>query len=146
VLRQELAGAYQNVLSHLKQNLATMTTTSSKQSQMAKAQESKVAHQMLDILLLLIPFLPMAQLLEVVNLCLEKRVAEHPDGSIQKLGYRVLGRVVVRIAEEDEEEDRKHTVVEKVLSEAGSGVEVTTSAIKVRMIVCSSFTSTDDPC
>jgi hypothetical protein len=97
-VRQELAGAYQNVLSHLKQNLATTSNTGSKQSQMPKAQkELKVAHQMLDILLLLIPYLPMPQLLEVVNLCLEKRVVEHPDGGIQKLGYRALGRVVVRI-------------------------------------------------
>jgi hypothetical protein len=100
---------------------------------------------MLDILLLLIPFLPMAQLLEVVNLCLEKRVVGHPDGGIQKLGYRVLGRVVVRIAEEDGDDDRKHAVVEKILSEAGSGVEVTTGAVKVRVIARSSLSFTDDP-
>jgi hypothetical protein len=133
------------VLSHLKQNLTTTSSTSSKHSQIPKAQnESKVAHQMLDILLLLTPFLPMVQLLEVVNLCLEKRVIEHPDGAVQKLGYRVLGRVVVRIAEEDDNPDRKHAVVEKILSEAGSGVEVTTGATKVRTIVCSGPSSTDD--
>jgi hypothetical protein len=47
------------------------------------------------------------------------------------LGYRALGRVVVRIAEEDEDEERKHAIVEKVLSDAGSGVEVMTGAVKV---------------
>lgn len=86
---------------------------------------------MLDILLLLVPYLPILQLKEVVNLCLEKRVIEHPDSGVQKLGYRVIGRCAVRIAEQEGNDSQNHAIVERVLTEAGSGVDVSTAAVKV---------------
>lgn len=84
---------------------------------------------MLDILLLLIPYLPLAQLDEVLRLCIEKKLTEHTEGGVQKLGYRVIGRTVetrVKIAGENAE------IVENILKEIGKGSSVASGSVKVK--------------
>lgn len=125
----ELAGAYRNVLSHLNQNLS-VTTSQSKEQEKAV----KTLTQMLDILLLLLPYLPAPQLREVAKLCLEKGVLTHPDGSVQKLGYRVLTRTIVRLLEiPTVDEVEKQTMVVKILTDLETSNEVAAGAVKERL-------------
>lgn len=130
---QELASAYRNVLSHLNRNLTVVPEMKTKVTQgSAPPREIKMVNQMLDILLLLVPYLPTIQLKEVISLVLEKKVLGHPDSGVQKLGYRVLGRATVQLSENDEIHDGERTViVERVLTEAGSGIDVAPGSMKV---------------
>ncbi|KAG8802920.1 hypothetical protein FRC17_006313, partial [Serendipita sp. 399] len=129
----ELAGAYRNVIGHLNQNIRTTVNQHGQQDQETQKMVKTTA-QMLDILLLLIPYLPVPQLRESMSLCLEKGVLTHPDGTVQKLGYRILARSILRIVEMPElPEDERSTAVEKVLKETGAETEVATGAIKERL-------------
>jgi hypothetical protein len=103
-------------------------TAQKERSSGASDKTIKTLTQMLNILLLLIPYLPLPQLREVLNILLEKHVLSHPDGSVQKLGYRVLGRAVVRAIEKGADQDQ---LVEKVLKEVGSSTDIASGAIKV---------------
>ena len=87
---------------------------------------------MLEILLLLVPYLPTPQLREVSALCLEKGVLAHRDGSVQKVGYRVLTHVIVRLLEMPSvDETEKETIVINVLVDLETTNEVAAGAVKV---------------
>lgn len=131
----ELAGAYRNVLSHLTQNLAI---TGKKTSRNPASPESQKAiatlNQMLDILLLLVPFLPAAQLRQVVALFLEQDILDHSDGGVQKLGYRVLSRVIGIISKHQAFSlPEKNEIIEKVLAEVGNCEDISSGATKERL-------------
>lgn len=103
-----------------------------------KSKEVKIVNQMLDIFHLLIPHLPVLQLDEVIKMILEKRVFEHKDGSIQKLGYRLLGRAVMERVERtlDGADDTDHVaeigrMVEKITKDIGTSEDVHIGAVKV---------------
>lgn len=91
---------------------------------------------MLDILLLLIPHLPAAQLREGVALFLERSILEHSDGGVQKLGYRVLNRLIVAMVQNSKfAPEERNEIVEKVLTEAGNSGDVSAGAMKVRTCI-----------
>ncbi|PVF95410.1 NUC173-domain-containing protein [Serendipita vermifera] len=124
----ELAGAYRTVTAHINTNLDL--TMQNNRASGTSDKSIKTLTQMLDILLLLVPYLPLPQLREVINIFLEKHTLIHPDGGVQKLGYRVLGRVVVRAIEKGEEQDE---LVEKVLKEVGDTTDIAAGAVKERL-------------
>lgn len=87
---------------------------------------------MLDILLLLIPHLPAAQLRQVVSLFAEQNILDHSDGGVQKLGYRVLSRVITSIAQNpDFPPSERNEIVEKILKEVGECEDISAGATKV---------------
>lgn len=90
---------------------------------------------MLDILLLLIPHLPLLQLDEVIKLSLEKKIFDHRDGSIQKLGYRVLGKVVTERALKGQGNE-VGKVAEWVMTEVGTSEDIHIGAVKVGPASC----------
>ena len=85
----ELAGAYRSVLGHLNTSLAGLRSQ-------PKEKEGKVktALQMLDILLVLAPYLPVVQKAEVVDVVVRGGVLDVSDGAVQKVGMRLVGRLV----------------------------------------------------
>ena len=87
---------------------------------------------MLDILLLLIPHLPAAQLREVAALFLEQDILGHLDGGVQKLGYRVLNRLIVAMVQNPGfSQSERNEVVEKVLTGVGDAGNVSAGSMKV---------------
>lgn len=93
---------------------------------------------MLDILLLLIPYLPILQLDEVIKMILQRKVFEHQDGSIQKLGYRLLGRAVMERAErsldgmgDTDGANEVGRMAEKVTADVGTSEDIHIGAVKV---------------
>jgi hypothetical protein len=92
---------------------------------------------MLDILLLLIPHLPAAQLREVAALFLEQDILGHSDGGVQKLGYRVLHRLIVAMMQNPGfSQSERNEVVERVLTGVGDAGDVSAGSMKV--CICSS--------
>lgn len=87
---------------------------------------------MLDILLLLIPHLPAAQLREVVAVFLEQDILGHSDGGVQKLGYRVLNRLIIAMIQNPGfSQSERNEVVEKVLTGVGDAGDVSAGSMKV---------------
>jgi NUC173 domain len=99
----ELAGAYQSVLGHLTTSLAGLSPNpdepQQKQNEKEKGKEesktkTKTALQMLDILLVLTLYFPPAQKAEVVNVVVRGGVLDTSEGAVQKVGMRLVGRLV----------------------------------------------------
>jgi ribosomal RNA-processing protein 12 len=93
----ELAGAYRTVLGHLTTSLAKLQTNpdrSDRSQPKEKEAKAKTALQMLDILLVLAPYLPVVQKAEVVGVVVRGGVLDASDGVVQKVGMRLVGRLV----------------------------------------------------
>lgn len=92
----ELAGAYRSVLGHLTTSLAGLRTDPDQSQPKEKEKEgkAKTALQMLDILLVLAPYLPVAQKAEVMGVVVRGGVLDVSDGLVQKVGMRLVGRLV----------------------------------------------------
>ena len=92
----ELAGAYRSVLGHLDTSLAGLGTDPDQSQPKEKEKEgkAKTALQMLDILLVLAPYLPVAQKAEVMGVVVRGGVLDVSDGLVQKVGMRLVGRLV----------------------------------------------------
>ena len=90
----ELAGAYRSVLGHLNTSLAGLRTNPDQSRPKEKEGKAKTALQMLDILLVLAPYLPVAQKAEVVGVVVRGGVLDVSDGLVQKVGMRLVGRLV----------------------------------------------------
>ena len=88
----ELAGAYRSVLGHLNTSLAALRTNPDQSP--LKEGNAKTALQMLDILLVLAPYLPIAQQAEVVGVVVHGEVLDISEGVVQKVGMRLVGRLV----------------------------------------------------
>jgi len=87
---------------------------------------------MLDILLLLVPYLPAAQLRQVVALFLEQDILDHSDGGVQKLGYRVLSRVIASMIQNPAFSiSERNEIIEKLLTEVGNTEDISAGATKV---------------
>lgn len=90
----ELAGAYRSVLGHLSTSLAALRTNPDQSRLNEKDDKAKTALQMLDILLVLAPYLPIAQQAEVVGVVVHGGVLDASEGAVQKVGMRLVGRLV----------------------------------------------------
>jgi len=87
----ELGGAYRSVLGHLN---AALRTNSDQSHQKEKEGKTKTVLQMLDILLVLTPYLPAEQKAEVVGLVVRGGMLDANEGTVQKVGMRLVGRLV----------------------------------------------------
>ena len=76
----ELAGAYRGVLGHLSTSLAGLRTNPDRSQPKEKEGKVKTALQMLDILLVLAPYLPVVQKAEVVDVVVRGGVLDVSDG------------------------------------------------------------------
>lgn len=90
----ELAGAYRTVLGHLNAALAALKTKPDQSQQEEKKGNTMTVLQMLDILLVLTPYLPAAQKAEVVGVVVHCKVFDASEGPVQKVGMRLVGRLV----------------------------------------------------
>lgn len=92
----ELAGAYRTVLGHLNASLAAFRSNpdQSHPHQKEKEGKTKTALQMLDILLVLTPYLPPAQKAEIVSVVIRGGIFDTSEGAVQKVGMRLVGRLV----------------------------------------------------
>jgi len=90
----ELAGAYRSVLGHLNASLAALGTNPDQSQSKEKEGKAKTALQMLDILLVLAPYLPAAQKAEVMGVVVRDEVLDASEGTVQKVGMRLIGRLV----------------------------------------------------
>jgi len=78
----ELAGAYRSVLGHLITSLAGLRTNPDRSQPKEKEGKVKTALQMLDILLVLAPYLPGVQKSEVVDVVVRGGVLDVSDGVV----------------------------------------------------------------
>jgi len=76
----ELAGAYQSVLGHLITSLAGLRSNPDRSQPKQKEGKVKTTLQMLDILLVLAPYLPGVQKAEVVDVVVRGGVLDVSDG------------------------------------------------------------------
>ena len=90
----ELAGAYRSVLGHLNTSLDALRINPDQSPLKEKEANAKTALQMLDILLALAPYLPIAQQAEVVGVVVDGGVLDASEGVVQKVGMRLVGRLV----------------------------------------------------
>jgi hypothetical protein len=90
----ELAGAYRSVLGHLNASLAELRTSPGQSQPKEKEGKTKTALQMLDILLVLGPYLPAGQKAEVVGVAVHGGVLDASESAVQKVGMRLIGRLV----------------------------------------------------
>lgn len=90
----ELAGAYRSVLGHLTTSLAALRNNPDQSPPKEKEGKAKTALQMLDILLVLAPYLPVAQKAEIVGVVVHGGVLDASEGVVQKVGMRLVGRLV----------------------------------------------------
>ncbi len=90
----ELAGAYRSVLGHLTTSLAALRNNGDQSPPKEKEGKAKTALQMLDILLVLALYLPVAQQAEIVGVVVHGGVLDASEGVVQKVGMRLVGRLV----------------------------------------------------
>lgn len=90
----ELAGAYRTVLGHLNASLAALRTYADQSPQKEKESKAKTGLQMLDILLVLTPYLPAVQKAEVIAVVVRGGILDASEGAVQKVGMRLVGRLV----------------------------------------------------
>jgi len=76
----ELAGAYRSVLGHLITSLAGLRTSPDRSQLKEEDGKVKTVLQMLDILLVLAPYLPVVQKAEVVDIVVRGGVLDVSDG------------------------------------------------------------------
>ncbi|KDQ21665.1 hypothetical protein BOTBODRAFT_26095 [Botryobasidium botryosum FD-172 SS1] len=85
---KDIEGTYTKLTTHLIQSLASPVPPQ------ASTLVTPVPHTMLDLLVILVPYLPPAQSAALFTLALGPELMESPDATVQKKSYRVLARLV----------------------------------------------------
>jgi len=88
---QEVAKMYRKVVALFKQNLNNQPKSQPKASG-DNVQNVTLTTQ--DLLVLLLPYLPLTECEELWELCASTAVIGNPDAGVQKRGYRILSKLV----------------------------------------------------
>lgn len=92
MLPQDIAKAYHKLIVLLKQNLSAKATAS--QAASGSKDPSSVVAMTLDLLALLLPYLPSSEASALFESCLSKELLESKDNAVQKRAYKILAKLM----------------------------------------------------
>jgi ribosomal RNA-processing protein 12 len=123
---KDIAKAYYKLVALLKQNLSAKAAAP--QAAGGSKNPDSVVAMTLDLLVLMLPYLPVTEAQALFETCLSKEILESKDNAVQKRGYKILAKLM--------EGGKVTTDAQAVLQKLDGMLEGLNSAAKKVLLSC----------